>query len=261
MLESEYHARPELSAHRMMDLLKSPATYKHKLEHPTERTPDMLKGSCLHTLALEPEHYAERVAIMPEGMQRRGKDWIEWRDANATLDILTYNEGLDVTEWRDALMRDEKIKQAHDDSQHEISLFWTADNGVKMKARLDMLRVWKSDGLAIIDDDKTCSDASPEEMQREIYNRNYDLQGYVYCEAVRKTYGIEDVRFAICCVEKAEPFLTARYELDDLQMALGKQKYDKAMEAYQKAISSNIWSGYPSGTISPAAWMLKQWGL
>ena len=260
--DAAYHARPEVSTHQLMHMLRSPAAFRHAIAHPTAPTPDMVQGKCLHIAALEPERYADAVAVMPEGMIRRGGAWTEFRDGNIGREILTADADAEVKHWRDALLADATIANAMSTSQHEVSLFWTDDDtGIEMRARLDMLRLWRDAGRAIVDDLKTCADASPETMQREIDNRNYDMQAWVYSEAVRHVYGLDDVAFWLDCVEKSEPYQTVRYEIGAEGMAVGRAKYRAALSAYVAARDSGVWEGYKSGVIAPALWTLKRWGL
>jgi hypothetical protein len=199
---------------------------------------------------------------MPEGMTRRGKAWEEFKAINEGRTILSFNEASDAQAYAAALLADADIAKTIAESQHEVSLFWHDDEyDVDMRARLDMLRLWKNLSLGRVNDIKTCEDASPEAMEKEIYFRNYDMQGFIYCRGVCAVLGITDATFTVDCVEKASPFVTVSYELDEWFMKSGEQKFREAMEKYVAARKTNIWTGYVSGKISPSAWMLKQLGL
>lgn len=256
---SEYHARTELSAHQLMEMRKSPKHFKDCIENPQKPTPAMEMGTVVHSLALEG---GKDIAIMPEGMTRRGKAGEEFKAINEGRTILSFNEAAEAKAYSSALLANADIAKVISESQHEVSLFWHDDEyDVDMRARIDMLRIWKSLSLGKVNDIKTCENASLETMEREIFFRNYDMQGFIHCRGVKAVFGVTDATFTIDCVEKSAPYVTVSYELDELFMKSGEQKFREAMEKYVAARKTNNWTGYASGKISPSAWMLKQLGL
>ena len=60
----DYHQRPELSASKIKLLLDNP--YKFLCDIPVVQTDDMLLGSVIHTLVLEPEIFDQTFTIMPK---------------------------------------------------------------------------------------------------------------------------------------------------------------------------------------------------
>ena len=69
MSNQDYHAQTSVSSSQLKDVLRSPAHFYAKYlaedREPTPETDNMRLGSAVHLLFLEPELYAENIAIPP----------------------------------------------------------------------------------------------------------------------------------------------------------------------------------------------------
>ena len=68
-----YHRAPGVSNSMLKHLARSPAHLQEYLQHPTEQTRDMLMGSVVHQLLLEPDKPWDW-AVRPPGLDGRSKE-------------------------------------------------------------------------------------------------------------------------------------------------------------------------------------------
>ncbi len=265
MPESEYHSGPWVHSHDLADLLKmTPAAFQYAKAHPEPPSDAMQLGGAFHALVLQPEEFAKKyIAQPPEIKDRRTKAWGEFATLNSDKTIIRPDDYTDLLGWRQSFLDNPDIAPIIRDSQHEVSLFWTdEETGIEMCARLDMMRLWKPEGVACIDDTKTAKSADPEEFMKACIEYGYDIQSFTYIEGVRHVFGIEKVQFAFDVVEKTAPYLSVHYTAPDSMIELGRVKYRAALKKYAECRDSKIWSGYASGELPPPpVWELKKWGV
>ena len=77
--DAEYFAFDAVNATSLKQLLKSPREYQHHLRNPKPKTINMVLGSAIHCLTLEPMHFDSRYAVW-DGESRRTKAYREWKE-------------------------------------------------------------------------------------------------------------------------------------------------------------------------------------
>lgn len=265
MPSKEYHAGPWVHSHDLVKLLqKAPASFRYGKEHPEPPTDAMRLGTAFHTLMLEPLKFGEENIVQPADIpDRRTKAWKEFEAAHSDKFILRQQEYADLCGMKASFDANPDIVPIISDSQHEVSMFWTdEETGIDLCARLDCLRHWKAEGVAVIDDAKTAGDASPEEFSKECYNRGYDLQAAVYIEAAKRCLGVDKVRYGFNVVEKDAPYLSVHYDAPDEMLAIGYAKFRHALKLYAECAASKTWAGYQGGLLpQPPVWEMKKWGV
>lgn len=248
----QYHKGPGISSSGVKLIIeKSPLHYWERYlnpkREPDKETPDMLLGSLVHTMVLEPDNLERDWAVEPD-VNKRTKAGREEVAA-----FYKRNQGKKIVS-RDSLSRAEAIASAvrrhpkaakiFEDGVHEQSLYWVdPDTGVLCKCRPDW---WRSFMLA---DLKTTIDASEDGFQRAVFNFGYHISAAMYLDGVKEHTGepLEDFVFSV--VEKEPPYAVANYRINEEDIAIGRKQYKQALETYarcmEKGTERRHWPGYP----------------
>ncbi len=200
----------------------------------------MMLGTVVHGLVLEPDVFAQEIAVSPKFDRRTsfGK--------KAAEEFAADNQGKMVVD-QDVYDRARRIADAVHDcplageeftgGQPEVSFFWD-EHGVRCKARMDYVR-----GSSIIDL-KTCQDASPEGFARQCANLYYHVQTAHYLAGYRETIGWDADRFVFVAVESEAPHTVGVYTLDPRALQSGRILIKRAASAYRTALELDDWRNY-----------------
>lgn len=239
----EYLALNALSASGAKDILRSPAFYRWRKDHPSDPTTSMINGTALHMAVLEPKRF-ERTVFVDPGFDRRTKsgkaDAEQWA-SNLPSDalILQAPQTELVRGMRSAIGQHPYAARLLEDIQPELSILWNS-GGVPCKARLDALGI----GHNVLIDIKTSSDASWDSFARSAANFGYHIQAAHYIDGAEAAgYGRRPMLFVV--VENTPPHQVAVYVLDDEAIRAGAAKMDRARELYRACSAKNQWDGYP----------------
>lgn len=239
--EYEYHQRPELSSHKMMDFIKSP--YKFYRKHIKKDVPSFTKsaamdlGSLAHHLALEPNR---PLYVGPEGDGRTKAV----KDAKAALELkmppqeTMYSHGDHKTalEIIQALREHEEAnKWLFQSSSFKNELTGITEfNGIPIRLRCDKI----NDKYIV--DLKTTSDASPKSFGRYCENNGYLIQAAWYCMMSKLIDGL-DREFKIIAVETEAPYEVGLYSIPHSIILKEQTKIKKYLVKYKQCLDSNYW--------------------
>ncbi len=259
--ESQYHADPRLSSHRLGIFKRSPQHFRHALEHPSPSTPAMIFGSQLHARVLEPQRYAERMQIV----DMKSKSAKAYKDAVADVGadwVALAHEAQQIEDMRASVIAHPTASKLLEDcSNLELSAFWEQptwcsqsgeETSVQMKARLDgvMIAGGGKPGGTIVDL-KTTRDASPREFGKAVHNYGYLLQAAVYVTAARACLGrddhLEDWRVVLIAAEKEAPYAIACYEISGMALRKGMAEVEDLLSRFATCQLSGEWPGYTDG--------------
>jgi exodeoxyribonuclease VIII len=222
-------------------VLRSPAHYRASLMEEQKDTPALKFGRLVHTSTFLPLEFKAKVAIMPEGIDRRTKAGKESYEAfinslapeTEVVDSETHAHISDVTEAASAGLA--SLNLSHTDWIVEESI--TKEYaGITIKGRPDLVSVIGNDKVVV--DLKTTQDASPHSFSRDVHNLKYFMQSAWYLELTGAT------RFILLAVEKEPPFAWRVYELDAEAIAEGKRLMDEACAIYKQCKTFKSWPSY-----------------
>lgn len=258
MPSADYYRVEGMSASGAKKIRRSPAHYLLARTTPSEPTPQMQFGTCVHNGALEPDSFAARVACAAPDVNRRttiGKAAIAAFDAaNHGKIILSAKDFDRARRCIDAVHEHPAARYLLEGAQIEVSLFWQDKLfEVPCKARLD---AQKHGGIV---DLKTCQDASPEGFARAIGAYDYHEQGWAYFSGSEHILDATPEFFAFVCVETEPPHAVAVYHLGRESLMAGARLWDEALSRYKAAIAAGKWIGYPEtiNTINAPRWKLR----
>lgn len=301
MTEKEYREHPAISRSELWWINRSPEYFKYRREHPTPPTQALLFGQVAHKLLLEPDDFENDFAVAPQ-VDRRTKLGKEVWDAfvvsaegKTVVDMSTYETAMDMVVAARLNPLVNKLLQG----EHEEPFFWTdPDTGVDCKCRLDS---WHRDenGVPVIVDYKTASDASYKYFLRDVVSYGYYFQAAMYSEGLiqnglcprlikgkpkkrwwkdpatgKRKYWTEypetivmggtegeiiHPRFVFIVQEKAEPYAVNVFEIDTDFIMAGYDKFRELIGTYVSCESTGFWPGYLGPFNEPNVMTLPGW--
>ncbi len=203
MTDEEYRLAEGVNKSTLWNLRRSPAHYKYYLENPREDTAAYKFGRAVHAAILTPSAYKRDFVVAPE-VDRRTKagkeEYQAFVEASAGKEIITPQDAETVREIVSALRKHKDAVSLLKGTKRERPIFWTDDNGVLCKCKVDAYRA----GLMI--DLKTAQDAETEAFTREALRYGYDVQAAHYMDAYQHTEASALPEWYFIVIEKSEPY-------------------------------------------------------
>lgn len=204
MTEQEYRQAEGVNKSTLWNLRKSPAHYKYFLENQREDTAAFAFGRAVHAAILTPSAFKKDFVVIPEGIDRRTKagkeEYQAFLDASAGKEILTAADAETVKAIVRAFKKNKDAVQLLKGTKREKPLFWTDDNGILCKCRIDAYKA----GLIV--DLKTAQDAETETFTKEALRYGYDVQAAHYLDAYQHKESSVRPDWYFIVIEKAEPY-------------------------------------------------------
>ena len=228
LTQAEYRAVDALGSTDIKTLLENPYLFKNGVRK--EPTDNLILGSVIHTLILEPQKLDSEYIILPElklrtndGKAQKAEFEAEAKATNKTLvkaEIFNQAEAVSksfLNSPLSSLLRG-KVKA-------ETSFFGEID-GVKVKARPDLII---PDKKLIIDFKTTSTNGggSADGFAKMAANFQYYIQASLYLEITE----YKDFYFVV--LETAEPYMIGCYKLDSEALEFGKSEIQRAIEIYK----------------------------
>lgn len=255
MPEADYHAHPATSQSTLKaGRLPTMAHARWELDNRVEKAAWLL-GTCVHGLILEGR---KLWAVEPPGDGRK----TEVKEArkrfaadpeNAGKIILSEDDERKVLGMRDGLLRHSGCRKILDASpDRELSIFWTDENGHKLKGRIDVVSALG--GLDV----KTTRSAEPWDWSGILGELGYHIQAAMYLDAMTAA-GLPDENFGFMPVENFGSFEAALRWLDHESIRKGKAELELLKIKYFNCVETGIWPGYPEEeTIGLRPWRMRQ---
>lgn len=237
------------SSTALRQMLISPLQYRHYIRQGREDTDTLRIGRAVHTATLEPMQFL-REYVLWEGGRRAGKAWEEFQAEHEGKTILK-------PELYDPAVAMAEAIKAHPVAgalftgagRNELSIQWRHSSGMVCKARIDRL------GDALIDI-KTARDITPHSFGAASIRYGYHVQLAYYADAV-KAAGLGTLPVRLVVVEKAPPYDVVVYDIDDAQLDLGRQEYERALQLIKDCRLTNSWPG--QAPLHPLLLKLPAW--
>ena len=239
MDEATYHGDPvpggSLSSTGARKLLppSCPAKFAAWRADPPPPTAAMELGTAAHKLALGS---GPDIAEIKAENWRTKKASEEADEARAAGKVPLLSRDLErVRAMHDALRAHPLAAAALDPARGgkpEQSLFWYGEaSGVWLRARLDWMPDPHSAVRPVIFDYKSTVSAEPSAFAKSVLNFGYHIQAAMYAALYYQLTGV-DAPFLFIAQEKEPPYLVSVLQLDAEAMAVGRDRYRRAMEIY-----------------------------
>lgn len=128
----------------------------------------------------------------------------------------------------------------------ELTLVWqesTRYGDVWCRARLDWMPYH---GNLFPDYKTTGGSASPEALQRQIFNLGYDMQAAFYCRGISALLHIDDPSFVFVAQETEPPYALSVVGLTPAAMSLANKRAEEAIKRWAWCRHHDRWPGYSS---------------
>ena len=228
LTQAEYRAIDALGSTDIKTLLENPYLFKHGIKK--EPTDNLILGSLIHTMLLEPSKLGSEYIVLPELNLRTN----EGKAKKAELETQAKEEGKTLVKG-ELFQKAEAVSKSFLNSslssflrgevKAETSFFGEID-GVKVKARPDLI----IPDQKIIIDFKTTSTSgggSADSFAKMAANFSYYIQAALYLEIT------EYKQFYFIVLETTEPFMVGCYKLDSEALEFGKSEIRRAIEIYK----------------------------
>lgn len=239
--DKKYRDAPGISQSALKQVLKSPYKYKYFLDNPEPPTPAMEFGLLLHTVVLQPSVFIDEYAIIPK-VDRRTKigkaDYADFCEENKDKIWCKLDDYEKCVEMMNALDTNKQaLSLLANADEREASIFWSDEStGTPCKGRIDAI------GDYLIDI-KTTEDASYYGFMRSIRTYGYDVQAAFYVDGYFQATG-KSKGFVFIAIEKKPPYAIGVYQLDEIGMSGGYQRYCKGLEVMKKCQAEDYWPSY-----------------
>ena len=228
LTQAEYRAIDALGSTDIKVLLENPYLFKNGVKK--EPTDNLILGSVIHTLILEPQKLESEYIIMPElNLRTNGAKAVKAEleaEAKATNKTLVKSEIFNQAEAVAKSFLESSLSSfLRGEVKAEASFFGEID-GVKVKARPDLILPQQQ----IIIDFKTTSQVgggSADGFAKMAANFSYYIQASLYLEITKYK------QFYFIVLETAEPFMVGCYKLDSEALELGRSEIRRASEMYK----------------------------
>lgn len=236
---AEYHARPEIGKSGLDLVNISPAHYWSSRTTPRTETPAMRIGTAAHARILEPETFADRYVIAPDGIDRRTKEgkaaWAAFElEADGRI-VLKGEEVAQLEAMAESVWAHPVARQLLNDGQAEQTVIGELD-GVGVKCRPD----WWTSGALV--DLKTTERARPDMFGKSVAAYRYHVQAAFYSDIAATVS--EPMKFLFIAVEKTAPFAVSVVELDEEAMRQGRIAYQRDLANYAACLALDHWPAY-----------------
>jgi exodeoxyribonuclease VIII len=236
-----YHQLPAVSPSGLKLLARSPLHYYDERLAPDreikEPSDAMRVGAALHLAVLEPDAYADHIAVAPVCDRRtsKGKEaYAAFLEESADKLVITRDDADRIACMAEAVRSHPAASfLLKIPGKVEQSYQWS-ERGVACKCRPD----WHADDRSIVVDVKTTQNASRREFQRSISNFDYHVQAAWN----RRALGAD--QFLIVAVESVRPYAVAVYPTSGSMLAAGERRIEAALNLLAQCQQSGQWPGY-----------------
>lgn len=239
--EAEYHAdRESLSVSGAKTLLKSPAKFRHRLDHPEHK--DVFDfGTAAHRLVLGVgadivvHEYDPKKVTSPKAT----KAWKEQQAAVRTEGgvLLLPDEMATVEAMADRLASHATAMSLLSNGRPEVSAYAPdIDTGVLRRGRFD----WLNDDMLV--DYKTAASCLPPVFGDAAAKFGYDMQAGWYLDLARDL-GLDPRGFVFVVQEKEPPYEVACIQLNPAAVDSARSLNRAALERFRDCTAAGQWPG------------------
>jgi len=261
--EAEYHAHPALSSTEARLILKSPAVYRWRKDHPPLIDPSdkFDVGSAVHSKVLGTGYQVD-VLDFDDYRTKAAREARDESRAAGRVPVLR-DVYLEVGAMAESVLAHPTARALFDQpGDAEVSVFAEVD-GVPVRARFDFLPE-QGERRRVAVDLKTTADASFRKFERSIADYRYDVQEEWYLSALNATtgpmpHGMEP-ELVFVCVEKEPPHLVAVHAITPMWKQIGQAAAARARRVYAECTESGVWPGYSTEIQyhEPPTWLVIQ---
>ena len=219
---------------------KCPALVKAPQREPTAA---MAFGSLADCILFEPEEFDNRYEVAPDAHKNSNLYKGAKEAAEKVGKRLVSSDEKTIAEEMATATRDHPTAMkllCHEDVTYQAVLIWVdEETGLKCKARVDIA----IPEINVAADFKTTESAETGRFTQSITRYGYHIQDAFYSDGWKAVLG-EMPDFAIIATEKAAPYLTQAFALDEDFRKAGRRQYREYLRTYAQCLERDEWPGY-----------------
>jgi exodeoxyribonuclease VIII len=248
---TEYHNTDRMSFSGLKQAERSRAHYEAWRRRKDTPTASMALGSYVDALLLDPDALGS-FAMRPDTYtDSKGliKPWTlasntckAWIKDNAGKTIISEDQKKDAEKMAASVRVHEEaaIIMGSSGIQKQKEILWTDwETGIDLKSKLD---IWCPESR-VLADLKTTVDASASAFARTVATYRYHAQLAMYADALQFIGEQRPEKYIIIAVENSEPFCTAVYSINSMDVELGRKWYRKILKKFSDE-TNNKQTGY-----------------
>jgi len=236
-----------LSYSSLKQFRKSPKHYIQYLTKPFAPSAEMMLGTLVHTLTLEPEEFEKRymLYVKPTGTGSVAAKNNLIDIANQAKRILITQEEVDTAKIiHQALMDHEQSRILIENRRKvEINLRWRhKETNLPLTGKIDFeSRAWDTDFIL---DLKTSRDSDPDEFLKQAVKLDYHMQVGSYSDGYpRKFFKFPNFMFIV--VETVEPYNVSVMFCDNKYVEQAKDEFYGTLLAFRRCMDKGLFNqGY-----------------
>ncbi len=236
---TEYHAGPGISCTGLKKIAVSPSHYKNG-DH--KQTAAMFMGSATHSAILEPELFAKQYVTMPDGKDRRSKEYKDLAAEYGADNVLSASDAHQIQMMQKAVRANPVANRwlYQESGRNELSVYAKdPETGVLVRCRFDRLL-----DRGFSPDLKTTTDASPRGFSNAIAKYGYAFQAAFYMDTYFWAAGEKLEGFGFVALQKSAPYSVMCYRLDSESIEVGRYQYRQALNKYAECLDTGEWHSY-----------------
>lgn len=236
---ADYHSGTGISCTGLKKIAVSPAHFKRG---EFKQTAAMFMGSATHSAILEPESFAKQFVTMPDGKDRRSKEYKDLAAEFGADNVLSAGDASQIKMMQKAVRANPVANKwlYQEQGRNELSVYAKdPETGVLVRCRFDRLL-----DRGFSPDLKTTTDASPRGFSNAIAKYGYAFQAAFYMDVYYWATGQRLEGFGFVAVESKAPHNVMCYRLDDESIEIGRSQYRQALKTYAECLESGVWNGY-----------------
>lgn len=224
---------------RLKALQVSPKQFKYEQTTQRRETASLAIGLAVHTLVLEPAKWEVEYEVWDGA--RRGKDWLEFKDANSHKRILTNTEVERVFGCANAIRNHPLAQQHLSGGVAERVVTWTdEETGLACKGRADVVN-----GHLVELKTARNDDIEQRSFQNSVMRYGYHCQLAYYLDGCLAA-GVLDDPFAepaMVMVQSEAPHDVAVYHVPKEVLDVGREEYRRLLRLLKDCRETNRWPG------------------
>jgi len=240
--ETEYFGDPALNSSIVKK--KTAIAMKSELDGNRDLTPAQInafaQGTATHLATLQPDRFeAESIVVSTKGLTTKEAE--EARAKYPHKAVITADMREIALRQADAVRKHGYAREILEASvDREISGFATDENGIDLKARIDM----RPPGANFLADLKTTSTEELRSFRNACVDFGYLIQAPFYLRVDGLITGQPRHNFAFVIVTKTPPYFVRVFQLTEESIHRAHDVLDRRLEIFREAQRMRQWEGY-----------------
>lgn len=241
----EYLRLPYMSVHGLKMFSEDPISYLLSFNNMEDKsTPALDEGKAFHCRVLTPELYYSEFAEAPDVPRRSDKDKAYWKDfmeANKGKVILKHDVIQEIEYMAASVYANPRARELLTGGMAEMTGLWKDQRGFWCKIRPDYINHDHFNGAVEIADLKTIAgDIGGSLFAKEITNRLYHWQNFLYTKGTKIILEVEEVIFHLIVVSKQPPYRCRVFRIRQQDIDSVGNRIEQILDIYGKFMEMSL---------------------